>query len=423
MSQAHQPNRRVILKSLGATMALPWLESGKLLGVEAAKSTPQRFGFLFFGDGIHPAEWWANQKKEGLELGPALASLENVKGKLNVINGLEHRGGFLGGHAQGAAGMLTGQRPQRGREIRAAVSMDQILAKKLGEDTTLSSLVLSCERAVSGFHESGNSMLYASHVSWSSPISPVPTELNPALAFDSLFESRGSRAQLSILDHVGEQLKSVSRKVSVSDRAKIEEYATSVREIEKRLEKVSKHNGESKVDKSLRPPEGIPNQQNEHAKLMCDVIALAFQTDRTRIATLLLTNNLSGQVYPSLGLRKDHHSFSHSWQGKEFATITRFWVEKYAYLLNKLDNMQEGEGTVLDNSCILMANEQWTAHNSPKIPLLMSGKMGGALETGRYLDFEKSKDRKMCGLYLNIMERMGVRLPAFGDATEPNASV
>jgi len=153
------------------------------------------------------------------------------------------------------------------------------------------------------------------------------------------------------------------------------------------------------------------------------VIALAFQTDRTRIATLLLTNNLSGQVYPSLGLRKDHHSFSHSWQGKEFATITRFWVEKYAYLLNKLDNMQEGEGTVLDNSCILMANEQWTAHNSPKIPLLMSGKMGGGLETGRYLDFEKSKDRKMCGLYLNIMERMGVRLPAFGDATEPNASV
>jgi hypothetical protein len=166
-----------------------------------------------------------------------------------------------------------------------------------------------------------------------------------------------------------------------------------------------------------RPPDGLPTRLDEHARLMCDVIALAFQTDRTRIATMLLTNNLSGQVYPFLGLRDDHHSFSHNWQGKEFASITRFWVEQYAYLVSKLDSMQEGDGTVLDNSCILIANEQWTAHEAPRVPLLMAGSLGGTIETGRTLDFELSTDRKMSSLYLAIMDRMGVSLPKFGDST------
>jgi hypothetical protein len=419
------PNRRIVLRSITATMALPWLESAKLFGVEEKKDIPKRFGFLFFGDGIHPPEWWAKGSGPKMELGPAFETLGAVKGKLNVINGLEHSGGFCGGHAQGAAGILTGQRPLRGREIRAATSMDQVLAQKLGDKTAISSLVLSCERAVSGFHESGNSMMYASHVSWASPVSPIPPELYPAMAFDSLFESRGSRSQISILDHVGQQLKDVSRKVSVSDRAKLDEYATSVREVEKRLERftASPAQGDTADIRSKRPPEELPTGVDEHAKLMCDIIAMAFQADRTRIATLLLTNNLSGQIYPFLGLRNDHHSFSHSWQGQDFAAITRFWVGRYAYLLEKLDRMQEGEGTVLDNSCILLANEQWTAHSSPKHPLLMAGSLGGSIETARTLDFENSKNRKMCGLYLNLMERMGVKLPAFGDATEAHQGV
>ena len=151
---------------------------------------------------------------------------------------------------------------------------------------------------------------------------------------------------------------------------------------------------------------------------MCDVIALAFQTDRTRIATLLLTNNLSGQVYPFLGLRNDHHSFSHGWKNKEFAAITRFWVEQYAYLVKKLDAMPEGEGTVLDNCCIMIANEQWTAHSAPKVPLLLAGGLGGQFQTGRSLNFEQSNDRKMSSLYLSIMDRMGVSLPQFGESNE-----
>jgi hypothetical protein len=156
---------------------------------------------------------------------------------------------------------------------------------------------------------------------------------------------------------------------------------------------------------------------------MCDIIALAFQTDRTRIATLLLTNNLSGQVYPFLGLNVDHHNYSHSWQNKEFASITRFWVGQYAYLLQKLDAMQEGDGTVLDNSCILLANEQWTAHSAPKIPLLMAGSLGGSVQTGRTLDFETARERRMCSLYLSIMDRMGVRLTEFGNSNEQLAAI
>jgi hypothetical protein len=215
-------------------------------------------------------------------------------------------------------------------------------------------------------------------------------------------------------------LNDVAKKASHSDRAKLDEYTTSVREVEQRLEKLQKHNGDDEDQTAKhgakRPPDGLPARLDEHTRLMCDVIALAFQTDRTRVATLLLTNNLSGQVYPFLGLRDDHHSFSHNWQGKEFASITRFWVEQYAYLVGKLDGMQEGEGTVLDNSIIMLANEQWTAHNAPKVPLLMAGGLGGTIETGRSLDFENSQERKMSSLYLSVMDRMGVSLKQFGDA-------
>ena len=415
-------SRRVVLSALGASVALPWLESARAFGVETAKAAPKRFAFLFFGDGIHPPEWWSKGDGPTLELGPAFASLESVKHKVNFIHGLHHPEDVVGGHAKGAAGILTGVRPQGGREILAATSMDQLLAQRLGDETVLPSLVLACERPVSGFHESSFSMMYASHVSWSSPVSPVPAEIYPALAFDSLFESQGNRTHVSVLDHVYEQLQDVSRKVSTSDKSKIEEYATSVREVEQRLAKMQERQKNESSGNELvkyeRPASGVPNQLDEHSRLMCDIVALAFQADRTRIATLLLTNNLSGQVYPFLGLNVDHHNYSHNWQDKEFASITRFWVEQYSYLVRKLDSMQEGDGTVLDNSCIMLANEQWTAHSAPKIPLLVSGSLSGKLQTGRTLDYETAKERKMSSLHLSIMDRMDVHLDEFGNATE-----
>ena len=416
----HPLSRRVVLKSLGATVALPWLESiSDATGNRPAdKTPPKRFAFLFFGDGIHPPEWWSKGDGANLELGPAFASLEPVKEKVNFINGLKNPYGS--GHAQGAAAILSGVGPKNGREIRAAASLDQVLAKRIGDATALSSLVLACERPISGFHESGNSMMYASHVSWSSPVSPVPAELYPALAFDSLFESRGNQAHVSVLDHVREQLNTVSGKVSRSDKAKIEEYATSVREVETRLARLQTNDKDASSDalRSKRPPNGLPSQLDVHARLMCDIIALAFQADRTRIATMLLTNNLSGQVYPFLGLRDDHHSFSHSWQKKEFASITRFWVEQYAYLLGKLASTQEGDATVLDNSCIVLANEQWVAHSAEKVPLLMAGGLGGSFATGRTLDFEQGQNRKFSSLLMTIADRMGLKLDSFGDSSQ-----
>lgn len=422
---ATRPNgisRRVVLQAIGASVALPWLESSSLLGTESATAGPKRFAFLFFGDGIHPPEWWSKGSGTSLELGPAFASLETIKHKVNFLHGLHHPEDVVGGHAKGAAGILTGVRPKGGREIQAAISMDQLLAQKLGDETVLPSLVLACERPVSGFHESSYSMMYASHVSWSSPIAPVPSELYPALAFDSLFESKGNKTHVSILDHVMEQLQDVSRKVSASDKSKIDEYTTSVREVEQRLARMQQRQQSQTTDtrsvEFTRPPSGVPNQLDEHSRLMCDIVALAFQADRTRFATLLLTNNLSGQVYPFLGLNVDHHNYSHSWQNKEFASITRFWVEQYAYLVNKLDSMQEGDGTVLDHSCIMLANEQWTAHSSPKIPLIMSGSLSGSLQTGRTLEYETAKERRLSSLYLSIMDRMGVHLQEFGNSNE-----
>ncbi|MDG2381245.1 MAG: DUF1552 domain-containing protein [Pirellulaceae bacterium] len=425
MNFAQRPkrvSRRLILQGLGASVALPWLESAKLLGNEGSNAPPKRFAFLFFGDGIHPPQWWSQGSGTDLKLGPAFASLESVKHKVNFIHGLRHPDNVVGGHAKGAAGILTGIQPQGGRQIQAATSMDQLLAQRLGDATVLPSLVLGCERPISGFHESSYSMMYASHVSWSSPVSPVPAELYPSLAFDSLFESQGNQTQISVLDHVLDQLKNVSAKVSHSDNAKIEEYTTSVREVEQRMANMQQrgiNESEGRVAFSRqRPADGLPHQIDEHSRLMCDIIALAFQTDRTRIATLLLTNNLSGQVYPFLGLNVDHHNYSHGWKNKEYAAITRFWVEQYAYLVGKLDAIQEGNGTVLDNSCIMLANEQWTAHSAPKIPLLMSGSLSGSFETGRTLEYEAAKERQMSSLCLSIMDRMGVTLPAFGNATE-----
>lgn len=418
-------SRRVVLKGLGASVALPWLESLQAFADAPARTPsdrtapPKRFAFLFFGDGIHPPEWWARGQGASLELGPAFASLERLKDKVNFIQGLRHPAGTCDGHAKGAAGILSGMRPNGGREIRAAASLDQLLAQRIGDATPLPSIVLACERPISGFHESGYSMMYASHVSWSSPVSPVPAELYPSLAFDSLFESRGSRASLSVLDHVREQLNDVTRGVSHADRARIEEYTTSIREVENRLARMASGGAAAPVDRSRRPSDGLPTTLDIHARLMCDIIALAFQADRTRIATLLLTNNLSGQVYPFLGLRDDHHSFSHNWQGPQFAAITRFWVEQYAYLLSRLAAFQEGDGTVLDNSCIVMANEQWTAHSAEKVPLLMAGGLGGAFRTGRSLDLERSQNRKFASLLMTVSNRMGMRLDRFGDSSEP----
>jgi hypothetical protein len=416
-------SRRLVLKSLGATVALPWLES---VSAAAARKTPKRFACLFIGDGISPPHWWAGGDGPRMELGSSLEPLAPFREKINVIQGLFNREGD-GGHARCTGNILSGAKLERGRTIKGGVSMDQVLAKHYEEETALPGLVLGCEQPVSGFHESQYSMVYASHISWRNADSPVPIELYPSLAFDSLFGGKAGKLQGSILDDVLEQARDLTGKASGSDRRKLDEYLSSVRETEqrvRRLNQVAREEGPV-VPAGKRPPAGQPKDFREYARLMCDIIAMAFQTDRTRVATLLLSRDLSGQVYPFLGVRDDHHSYSHANEGREYQGIVKCHVEQYAYLLDRLSKMPEADGTVLDNSCVMFVSEHWNAHNGTRVPLVLAGGLGGTLKTGRTLDYLKAGNdrRKLCSLYLALMDRMGLELPAFGDATERLAGV
>jgi hypothetical protein len=417
-------SRRVLLKGLGISVALPWLESRQGAAADAGPvrpAVPQRFACLFIGDGISPPQWWAKGRGAEMELGPSLASLAPFREKINVIDGLFNRQAG-GGHARCTGNILSGEALLRGRIIHGAVSMDQKLARHLEDESAVPSLVLGCEQPVSGFHESEYSMVYASHISWSNPDSPIPIELYPSQAFDSLFGSQTGTLQNSILDHVLEQAGDLRRKVSHGDQLKIDEYLSSVRETEQRLQKLNKLHAEetATVESRQRPPVGQPKDFREYARLMCDIVALAFQADRTRIATMLMSRDLSGQVYPFLNIKDDHHSYSHSNTAPEYQAIVKCHVEQYAYLIDRLNRMQEGDGTVLDNSCIMFVSEHWNAHNSNQVPLVLAGGLGGTLETGRTLDYLSSGNdkRKLCSLYLSLMDRMGLELPSFGDATE-----
>jgi hypothetical protein len=279
-------------------------------------------------------------------------------------------------------------------------------------------------------------MAYGSHISWQSATSPVPMETYPSLAFDSLFENRGSMRNRSILDRVAEHAESLSRRVSSGDRAKLDEYLTSVREVEKRIDHVrtasekaqslARDNGQPLVTME-RPDNGLPEDIREHMRMMCDIIALAFQTDKTRIATLLLCRDISGLFYPFLGVRRAHHSASHQDTSEDYERIVQYYCEQVAYLAGRLEAMPEGDGNVLDNSLILFLSNMWsgTNHDSTKVPVLQVGGLGGTLETGRVLDYgdKGDEDRKLCSMYLSIMDRMGVELERFGDADTPLAGL
>jgi hypothetical protein len=419
----------MMLQGLGCTIALPWLESAKLFAADAAAvpaGPPQRFACLFMGDGISPHHWWSKGDGAAMELGSSLESLAPYKEKLNVINGLFNRHGD-GGHARCTGNILSGANLVRGRVIAGGISMDQKLSQHFEETTPVPSMVLGCEQPVSGFHESQYSMVYASHISWRTPNSPIPIELFPALAFDSLFGGQASKLQGSILDHALSQANDLRGKVSGSDRVKIDEYLTSVRETEKQLQMLNKasRRNTSLPPASQRPPVGQPKDFKEYAKLMCDIIALAFQTDRTRVATLLLSRDLSGQTYQFLNIRDAHHNLSHSNTGASYQAIVKFHVEQYAYLIGKLAKMQEGDRTVLDNSCLMFVSEHWDAHNGTKVPCVLAGGLGGTLKTGRSLDYLQAGNdkRKLCNLYLSIMDRMGLKLKEFGDAKERLAGI
>jgi hypothetical protein len=430
-----QVSRRTFLRGVGVTMALPWLESIPVWGATpmqggAPAPCPKRFAALFMGCGINPDHWWAKGAGGGMELSKTLEPMAPLKAKINVVTGLfnKHATG-VGIHPGQTGNILSGAALQKGAELKGGVSVDQVLAGRLGHETVQPSLVLGCEQPITGYHGTNFSMAYSSHISWQNATSPVPMEVYPSLAFDSLFDNRGHKRNQSILDRVRDQAASLSRQVSSGDRAKLDEYLTSVREVEKRVapaRAAQEAAGERARDQGRpalameRPENGLPQDIREHMRLMCDLVALGFQTDKTRVATLLLCRDISGLFYPFLGVRAAHHSASHDDRSDAYERVSRYYVSQLAYLAGRLDAMPEGDGTVLDNCCLMFVSNMWsgTRHDSTKVPLILAGRLGGSLETGRVLDYADKGDdnRKLCSLYLSIMDRMGVPLDRFGDA-------
>ncbi len=433
--QAHHFSRRVFLRGLGVSMALPWMESLPVWGDEpaaAAKSSeaPVRLAVLFSGNGFHSKEWWAKGSGREMELGQVLAPVADFREKLLFIRGLFNAEALKGNiHSSQTGNLLSGAPLASGGEIHSGTSFDQLLAQKHGRSTKVPSLVLGCETANPGVHKN-YSMLYSSHISWSSPTTPTPLELYPALAFDRLFKDEVDRGDKSVLDAVLADARDFRRQVSNSDQRKLDEYLDSVREVEQRIDRAGQEGQvqgwRPTLDKPNmpRPADGIPQNVADHMRLMCDILVLGFQTDTTRITTLKLNNDHSSLRFPHLGVDyMIHHLLSHS-DTADWLKVNQFFIEQLGYIARKLDAIHEGDRTALDNSMILYCSSMLTGnHEANQLPVVLLGGAGGKIQGGRTLDYLDKPNRKMCSLFLSLLDKADVHLAEFGDSQERLAEV
>jgi hypothetical protein len=424
-------SRRAVLKGTGCAMALPWLESVSALAQPAPSDFPKRFGVVFFGCGIHEDHWNASGAGTDMVLGKTLQPLEPIKTKINVIDGLyvpELVGEGI--HPGQTGSLLSGAHITKGALVHSGVSVDQMIAAQTGQDSPQQSLVLACDQPMTGYHETNFSLAYSSYISWQTPETPVPLEVYPSLAWDNLFDNRGSLLNLSVLDRVKGRAQDLSRKISATDRYKLDEFLTSVRDVEQRVELMrANKDGADDATKAKnmpaaameRPASGLPEDLREHAKLMCDIIAIAFQTNKTKVASLITTRDLSAMYYPFLDVKEGHHAASHNNNSDGYERIARFHLSQYAYLAQKLDSMKEGDGTVLDNSCLMFLSNMWIGrkHDNTRLPLVLAGGLGGTLKTGRTLSYlgQPDEKRRMQSLYLSLMDRYGVKVDQFGETS------
>jgi hypothetical protein len=424
---SHPVSRRAFLRGAGVTMALPWLESLPVWGDDKPRHRPSeppvRFACLFAGNGFHSKEWWARGEGARLELGKVLQPLRPFREKMLFLRGLYNEEALIGGiHSCQTGNLLSGAHLASGGEIRSGVSVDQVLAGRLKGQTKVPSLVLGCEPSIAALHKN-YSMIYSSHISWSSPTTPAPLELYPALAFDRLFRDEVGRTDKSVLDAVRDEAAGYRNKVSLADRRRLDEYLSSVREVEQRIAQAGKAGRLQGWRPTLakpdqpRPADGIPQDIDQHLRLMCDVLVLAFRTDTTRVCTLKLNNDHSSLRFPHLKVDyMIHHLLSHT-DGADWLKVNQFFTEQVAYIAAKLDAVQEGERTLLDNSMVLYLSSMMTGnHDNKQLPVVLLGKGGGRIKTGRVLDYLKKPNRKMCSLYLSLLDKAGVRLDRFGDS-------
>jgi hypothetical protein len=437
---SHRFSRRAFLSGVGVTMALPWLESFNVWGDEPrrnkpASEAPVRLAVLFSGNGFHSKEWWAKGEGKAMELGRVLAPLSDFREKMLFVRGLFHAEARKGNiHSSQTGNLLSGAPIASGGEIRSGTSFDQVLAQTYGRSTKVPSLVLACERSNPAVHKN-YSMLYSSHISWSSPTTPTPLEIFPALAFDRLFKDDAAPGDKSVLDAVLSDAQDLRRNISAGDQRKLDEYLDSVRDVEKRIENAGQR-GELQgwrptLDKPdiQRPADGIPQDIGEHMRLMCDILVLGFQTDTTRITTLKLNNDHSALRFPNLPSVQQtghgidymiHHLLSHS-DGDDWLKVNQFFTEQIAYLARKLDAIQEGPRTLLDNTMLLHCSSMMAGakHDNDQLPVIMLGGAGGRIKGGRVIDYKDKPERQLCRLFMSMMDKMEVRPKTFGDANAP----
>ena len=428
---SHQLSRRTLLRGLGVSMALPWMESLRVWGEapkrsKASAEAPTRLAVLFSGCGFHSKEWWAKGEGKAMQLGQVLQPLKDFREKMVFVKGLYNAEALKGNiHSSQTGNLLSGAPLASGGSIRTGTSFDQLIAQQIGHRTKVPSLVLGCEKANPSVHKN-YSMLYSSHISWTSPTTPAPLEVYPALAFDQLFKDSAQKGDQSVLDAVLQDASAIRRKVNHADQQKLDEYLNSVREVEIRIENAGKR-GEIQGWRPTvrepdmpRPADGYPQDIVEHMRLMSDILVLAFQTDTTRICTLKLNNDHGTLRFPHLGVDyMIHHLLSHS-DTADWLKVNQFFLEQMAYIARRLDSIQEGERSALDNSVIMLCSSMQTGqHDATKLPVVMLGGGGGRIRGGQNLDYLDNPNRQMSRLYLSLMEKMNVRLNRFGDATEP----
>lgn len=429
-------SRRRFLQGAGVALALPWLETTKLRAADAkagpgAAVARKRFACLFMANGVNPNDWGATGTGSEMELKTSLRPLADWKQRLLVVNGLYNPMAAYGNiHVAAAPNVLSGAYVHASTtDLKVATSFDQVLARQLGGDTEFPSLALGIEPPYLGTHK-GYSCIYCSHISWSSANTPVPRENSPRSLYDRLVgDPRGKRDNKSVLDLVLEDAKTIAPRLSAWDRQRFNDYLTSVREVEQRLERMplpATQRGPSTRDLIARPSPSPPADVADHMRLMLDLLAIAFATDATRVSTLMFNNDLSkmdfGFLNSSSTALTNMHTMSHA-GGEDYSLMNHFHVEMYAHFLKRLDEFSEGEASVLDNSCIMFCSSLMSggAHDRKQMPVLLAGNLGGKLKTGRTLDYLPREDssRRLCNMYAKLFEYYDIERDRFGDSTEP----
>ena len=437
--------RRTFLRGLGATIALPLLDAmlpTRALAAAAAGKSPTRMAFLFVPNGAHMPDWIPAGEGADFDLPYILQPLQPHKNELLVLSGLTQDKGRSnadggGDHARSAGSWLTCSQPLKseGSQIRVGISADQIAAQVAGKETRFASLELGLEPGRQGGKcDTGYSCAYSNNISWRNETTPMTREINPRLVFERLFsselpkeqnESQKRRAlyKKSILDFVLEDAKSLSAKVGGHDKQKLDEYLTSIREIELRVAQAEKMvaGAHTSVAAGYEVPESIPESYEEHARLMCDMMVLAFQSDTTRVCTFMLANEGSNRSYRNVGVSDGHHSLSHH-QGDhakqmKIRDINRFHIQQFAYILNRLRAIPEGDGTLLDHSMLVYGGGlgDGDRHDHGDLPILMAGRGNGTILPGRHLRY--AAETPMANLLVGMLDRMGARVDSFGDST------